>query len=103
MKEFERRAKNKYRAKGKRLTLDFYPTESDLVEHLEKQPRKQSYIKGLIRADMEKTKAAQDIQLSDEDKIRMGLLSTFIDDEKRKEGFVENYKKHLADSADDKE
>lgn len=56
MKEHERRAKNKYRAKGKRMTLDFYPTESDLVEHLEKQPKKQTYIKDLIRKDMESNK-----------------------------------------------
>ena len=54
MTEAEKKAKKKYRDKGKRLTLDFYPSETDLIEQVEKQPNKQGYIKGLIRADMEK-------------------------------------------------
>lgn len=54
MTESEKRAKKKYLAKGKRLTVDFYPTEADLIAHLEKQPKKQTYIKDLIRADMER-------------------------------------------------
>lgn len=54
MTESNRTAKNKYRAKGKRITLDFYPTELDLFEHIEKQPKKQTYIKNLIREDMKK-------------------------------------------------
>ena len=52
MTEAEKRAKKKYLAKGKRLTVDFYPTEADLIEHLEKQPQKQTYIKNLIREDI---------------------------------------------------
>ena len=54
MTEAEKKAKKKYRGKGKRLTLDFYPSEADLFEQVEKQPNKQGYIKGLIRADMDK-------------------------------------------------
>ena len=54
MTETERKAKKKYRDKGKRLTLDFYPSESDLIAQVEKQQNKQGYIKALIRADMEK-------------------------------------------------
>ena len=54
MTEAEKKAKKKYRDKGKRLTLDFYPTEADLWEHISKQPNKQGYIKSLIRADMER-------------------------------------------------
>lgn len=50
--EAQQKAKRKYLAKGKRLTLDFYPTEADLIEHIEKQPKKQTYIKELIRKDM---------------------------------------------------
>ena len=53
--EAQRKAKQKYRDKGKRMTLDFYPTESDLWEQVSKQPNKQGYIKGLIRADMERS------------------------------------------------
>lgn len=30
-------------------------TESDLIEHLQKQPNKQGYVKGLIRKDMEQS------------------------------------------------
>ena len=54
--EAEKRAKKKYRDKGKRLTLDLYPSETYLIEHIEKQPNKQGYIKDLIRADIEKNK-----------------------------------------------
>ena len=44
----------KYKEKVKRFTIDFGPTESDLWEQLQSQPKKQTYIKNLIRADMEK-------------------------------------------------
>ena len=54
MTEAQKKAKKKYRDKGKRLTLDFYPTESDLWEHIQAQPNKQGYIKSMIRADMER-------------------------------------------------
>lgn len=54
MTEAQRKAKRKYLSKGKRLTVDFYPTEADLIAHLEKQPKKQTYIKDLIRADIKK-------------------------------------------------
>ena len=53
MTEAEKKAKKKYRDKGKRMTLDFYPSEVALIEQVEKQPNKQGYIKGLIRADTE--------------------------------------------------
>ena len=52
--EAQKRARNNYRAKGKRITIEFYPTEADLIEHLEKQEKKQTYIKDLIRKDMSK-------------------------------------------------
>lgn len=54
MTEAKKKAKKKYRDKGKRLTLDFYPSEAALIERVESQPNKQGYIKGLIRADMER-------------------------------------------------
>lgn len=56
--EAQRKAKNKYRDQGKRMTVDFYPSEADLIEQIEKQPNKQGYIKSLIRADMERNKKA---------------------------------------------
>ena len=55
--EAQRRAKNKYREKCNRTYIDFYPTEETLWEHLQKRDKKQTYIKDLIRADMEKGRA----------------------------------------------
>lgn len=54
MTEAEKKAKKKYRDKGKRMTIDFYPSEADLIEQIEKQPQKQTYIKNLIRQDIKK-------------------------------------------------
>ena len=59
MKDSQRRAKQNYKAKVKRFTVDFYPTEADLIEHLEKQDKKQTYIKDLIRADIEEAEWVQ--------------------------------------------
>ena len=55
MTEAQKKAKKKYKAKGTRLTIDFCPSEKELVEQIEKQPKKQTYIKDLIRADIKKT------------------------------------------------
>ena len=52
--EAQRRAVKKYREKVKRVYLDFAPTEADLFDHINSQPKKQTYIKNLIRADMER-------------------------------------------------
>ena len=52
--EAQRKAKAKYNSKVKKVLIEFYPTELDLIEHLEKQDKKQTYIKKLIRVDMEK-------------------------------------------------
>ena len=54
MTEAQKRAKDNYRKKCKKITIEFYPTEADLLEHLEKQPQKQTYIKNLIREDIKK-------------------------------------------------
>ena len=59
MDEAQKRAKKKYQSKVKRFTVDFYPTESELWEHLQSQPKKQTYIKDLIRADIERGKNEQ--------------------------------------------
>lgn len=53
--EAQKKAKAKYKAeKVKKMLLEFYPTDADLLEHLDKQGKKQTYIKDLIRADMKK-------------------------------------------------
>lgn len=54
--EAQKRAKAKYNEKRDRIVVDFYPPEKDLYDHLCKQPAKQTYIKNLIRADMERNK-----------------------------------------------
>ena len=57
MSEAQKKAIKKYKAKLKRLTIDFSPAEADLFEHIEKQPKKQTYIKNLIRQDIEKNQS----------------------------------------------
>ena len=52
MTEAKKKAKKKYRDKGNRLTVDFYPSEAELWQHIQSQPKKQTYIKDLIRKDM---------------------------------------------------
>lgn len=50
--EAQKQAIKKYKRKVKHLTIDFSPADIDLLDHINKQPRKQTYIKDLIRADM---------------------------------------------------
>lgn len=55
--EAQLKASKKYKEKVKRITVDFYPTDADLWEYLNSQPKKQTYIKQLIRADMEQNES----------------------------------------------
>ena len=48
------RAVKKYKEKVNRVYLDFHPTEEDLWNHVQAQPKKQTYIKNLIKADIRK-------------------------------------------------
>ncbi len=49
------RASQKYKKENiKRITVEFSPKDAELWEHIQKQPKKQTYIKDLIRADMKK-------------------------------------------------
>ena len=54
--EAQKKALTKYKANVKRLTIDFPKSDAELWEHIQNQPKKQTYIKDLIRADMEKNK-----------------------------------------------
>lgn len=56
MSEAQKKALDKYKANVKRFTVDFPPSDAELWEHIQKQPKKQTYIKALIRADIEKNK-----------------------------------------------
>ena len=53
--EAQKKALDKYKANVKRLTVDFPPSEAELWEHIQNQPKKQTYIKSLIRADLERS------------------------------------------------
>lgn len=48
----QKKAIKKYKQKVNRTYVEFHPTEQDLWEHLQAQPKKQTYIKDLIRADI---------------------------------------------------
>lgn len=52
----QKKAIKKYREKLNRITIDFSPAEAELWEHIQNQPKKQTFIKDLIRADIEKSK-----------------------------------------------
>lgn len=55
--EAQKRAAKKYREKTNKIQLEFSPAEAELWQHLQSQPKKQTYIKDLIRKDMEKGEA----------------------------------------------
>ena len=50
------RALKKYKANVSRITVEFPPSDAELWEYLQKQDKKQTYIKALIRADLEKNR-----------------------------------------------
>lgn len=58
MKDYQRRAKNKYREKIEELRVELYPTDTDIkeriAERLEAGEPKATYIKRLIREDIER-------------------------------------------------
>ena len=54
--EAQLKAVKKYKEKVKRITIEFHPTEVQMWEHIQNQDKKQTYIKSLIKADMERSK-----------------------------------------------
>ncbi len=55
--EAQRRASLKYTKKSvKQLNIALYPTDQDIIDHLEKIPKKAEYIRRLIREDIERSK-----------------------------------------------
>lgn len=48
-----KRAKAKYNEKVTKVTVEFYPSEQELVDKLQEQPSKQGYIKELIKKDLQ--------------------------------------------------
>ena len=55
--EAQLRAVKKYKEKVKRITVDFYPADEELWDHIQAQDNKQGYIKDLIRKDIHKGEA----------------------------------------------
>jgi hypothetical protein len=47
-----KKAKAKYNEKVTKVTIEIYPSETDIVNKLSEQPSKQAYIKELIRKDI---------------------------------------------------
>lgn len=54
MNESKRRAKNKYREKVEELRVELYPTDGDIKDKLKAVGKKATYIKRLIRQDIQK-------------------------------------------------
>lgn len=52
--EAQKKAKKKYREKCRELRITLYPTDGDIVQHLASVGAYTTYIKELIRADIEK-------------------------------------------------
>jgi hypothetical protein len=55
--EAQKKAAKKYREKTNKMQLEFTPAEEELWQHIQNQPKKQTYIKDLIRADIAKREA----------------------------------------------
>ena len=55
--EAQLKAIKEYRKNTKKIQIEFSPTEMDMWDHLQAQDKKQTYIKNLIRADMNKEEA----------------------------------------------
>ena len=54
MSEAHNKAQSKYRKNLKRMTIEFYPTDQDILDKLDSVESKQGYIKNLIREDIKK-------------------------------------------------
>lgn len=52
MDEKKRAAKNKYKEKIEELRVELYPTDADIKEHLKTVGAKATYVKRLIREDI---------------------------------------------------
>lgn len=54
MTDAQKRAKAKYQEKVRTFRIDVYPTETDILKKLTSVDKYSTYIKNLIRADMER-------------------------------------------------
>lgn len=102
IKPTDRKARANYRKKVKKFQIEFYPTEAELYEHINKQPKKQTYIKDLIRKDMLITKSAQSIELTTEEQLKLCVLTATMEKESA-EAFAEYYKRQIYEQRNKKE
>lgn len=55
VRESQKRARDNWNKENrKNVSIAFYPADSELLDHLNKQENKAGYIKALIKADMGK-------------------------------------------------
>lgn len=59
--ESQQNALRRYKQKVNRFTVDFPPSDADLWSHLSRQEKKQTYIKRLIREDIERSKKIDEV------------------------------------------
>ena len=50
--EAQKRAKAKYNSKVTKVSIEFYPSDEELLKKVQEQENKQAYIKELIRKDL---------------------------------------------------
>lgn len=71
-----KRAKAKYKQKIVKLQVDLFPTDADIIEHLETVGAKSTYIKKLIREDMKIKKYENGQSKEDAQAYRIRLAKT---------------------------
>ncbi len=103
MTEAQRKAKQKYRTSHKRFTIDFYKTEESLWQHLSGKDGKQSYIKNLIKKDMEGENTMDEPMTDFESKIILKLLVDMIENCKSLEEAKEKIEKLLEEAEENEE
>lgn len=54
--EAQKRAKNNYRKKCRKLQVTLYPTDADIIAKVDSVPSYSGYIKQLIRQDIERSR-----------------------------------------------
>ncbi len=50
--EAQKKAKAKYNSKVTKVSIEFYPSDAELLKKVQSQENKQAYIKELIRKDL---------------------------------------------------
>lgn len=95
IKPTDRKARENYRKKLKRVQFDLYPTEEDIKQRLDERSAQgeptTTYIKRLIREDIKQQaeKAEREKYL----KLEAELVSISVKDEEKRKEFIDHYVK----------